>query len=400
MPPMTAAFRSNMPRGIWALGLCSLFMDVSSELVHSLLPVLLTTVLGSSMLTVGLIEGVAEATAAITKVFSGSVSDWLGRRKWLAVSGYALAALTKPAFPLADSAATVFAARFADRIGKGIRGAPRDALVADLVPPAQRGAAYGLRQTLDSVGAFLGPLLAILALAVLADDVRAAMWVAVPFGFIAVAVLAVGVREPASTAPRERRPSLLRGWRALPKAYWQVVTIGAVFTLARFSEAFLILRAQDIGLALHWLPGVLIVMNVVYAASSYPAGVLSDRLGSRALLLAGLAVLIGADGLLAAAHAPWAVLAGAALWGLHMGLTQGLLARRVADTAPDTLRGTAFGVFNLIGGIALFLASALAGGLWAGWGAPATFACSAGLAALAMLGVLGGATSGRPDAPR
>ncbi len=400
MPPLASIFRSALPRGIWALGLCSLFMDISSELVHSLLPVLLTTVLGTGMLTVGLIEGAAEATAAITKVFSGSLSDWLGRRKSLAITGYALAALTKPVFPLADSALTVFGARFADRIGKGIRGAPRDALVADLVPPSQRGAAYGLRQTLDSIGAFIGPVLAIVALAWLADDVRAAMWVAVPFGFIAVAVLAIGVHEPPSAVPREQRPSLLRGWRALPAAYWRVVAVGAVFTLARFSEAFLILRAQDIGLSLHWLPGVLIVMNVVYAASSYPAGLLSDRLGSRGLLLAGLLMLIVADLVLAAATTPLGVLAGAALWGLHMGLTQGLLARLVADAAPAALRGTAFGVFNLIGGIALFAASALAGGLWAEWGAPATFVCSAALAVLVLLGVLGGATSGHPEGPR
>jgi len=374
-------------------------MDVSSELVHSLLPILLTTVLGTGMLTVGLIEGAAEATAAITKVFSGSLSDWLGRRKSLAVFGYALAALTKPVFPLADSALTVFAARFADRIGKGIRGAPRDALVADLVAPSQRGAAYGLRQTLDSIGAFMGPLLAIVALSWLADDVRAAMWVAVPFAFIAVAILVFGVHEPPAPVARERRPALLRGWRGLPPAYWRVVIFGAVFTLARFSEAFLILRAQDIGLALHWLPAVLIVMNVVYAASSYPAGVLSDHLGTRGLLLSGLAVLILADGALAAAHTATFVLLGAALWGLHMGLTQGLLARLVADTAPDNLRGTAFGVFNLIAGIALFGASTTAGALWAYWGAPLTFACGAMLAALASVFVFAGATRGGVNGP-
>jgi len=399
MPSPLSPARIALPRGIWALGLCSLFMDVSSELVHSLLPILLTTVLGTGMLTVGLIEGAAEATAAITKVFSGSLSDWLGRRKSLAVAGYALAALTKPVFPLADSALTVFAARFADRIGKGIRGAPRDALVADLVPPSQRGAAYGLRQTLDSVGAFMGPLLAIVALAWLADDVRAAMWVAAPFAFIAVAILIIGVKEPAAMGTGKRRPSLLRGWRELPPAFWRVVVFGAVFTLARFSEAFLILRAQGIGLAMHWLPAVLIVMNLVYAASSYPAGVLSDRLGARSLLLSGLAVLFVADGVLATATTATPVMLGAALWGLHMGLTQGLLARLVADTAPAALRGTAFGVFNLVGGIALFGASAMAGALWAQWGAPATFACGAALAALASLFVMTGATRGGPGAP-
>jgi len=396
MPRPPRAAPANLPRGIWALGLCSLFMDVSSELVHSLLPVLLTTVLGTGMLTVGLIEGAAEATAAITKVFSGALSDWLGRRKSLAITGYAMAAMTKPVFPLADTAASVFAARFADRIGKGIRGAPRDALVADLVTPAQRGAAYGLRQSLDSIGAFLGPLLAIAALTALADDVRSAMWVAVPFAFIAVTVLAIGVREPARHTDTPHRPTPLRGWRTLPPAFWRVAAFGTLFTLARCSEAFLILRAQDVGLSLHWLPAVLIVMNVVYAVSSYPAGVLSDRLGTRGLLMAGLAALVAADGVLAAARHPALSLAGAGLWGLHMGLTQGLLARWVADTAPVALRGTAFGVFNLLSGLALFGASVLAGALWARLGPSATFEFGAGVALTGALWLIASPTTGRP----
>ena len=379
-----------MPRGIWALGLCSMFMDISSELVHSLLPVFLSTVLGASMLTIGLLEGIAEATAAIAKVFSGSLSDWLGRRKPLAVLGYGMAALTKPVFPLAGSIAWVFLARFVDRIGKGIRGAPRDALVADLVPAERRGAAYGLRQSLDSVGAFLGPALAIVAMGWFADDVRSVMWVAVLPAFIAVAVLIVGVKEPpsAGVSARKARPDLLRGWRGLPRAYWRVAAFGTVFTLVRFSEAFLILKAQQTGLALQWIPLVLIVMNVVYALSAYPVGWLSDRLAPRRLLLAGCIVLVAADVVLALASDTSMAFVGAALWGLHMGLTQGLLSRLVADAAPANLRGTAFGVFNLVVGVALFLASALAGGLWAEFGPEATFLTGAALAATVVVALL------------
>lgn len=390
LPEAPRGAASSLPRGIWALGLCSMFMDVSSELVHSLLPVLLSTVLGASMLTIGLLEGVAEATAAITKVFSGSLSDWLGRRKPLAVIGYGLAALTKPVFPLAGSVAWVFFARFVDRIGKGIRGAPRDALIADLVAEDKRGAAYGLRQSLDSVGAFLGPLLAIVAMGWLAGDVRAVMWVAVLPAMIAVLVLVVGVREPPPdpAATAAKRPDLLLGWRALPARYWRVCAFGTVFTLARFSEAFLILKAQQTGLALQWLPLVLIVMNLVYALSAYPVGWLSDRLAPRRLLLAGTMVLLLADGVLAFAATPAAALAGAALWGLHMGLTQGLLAKLVADAAPARLRGTAFGVFNLLLGLALFAASAIAGGLWAWFGPVATFLSGGVLAATVVLALL------------
>lgn len=379
-----------MPGGIWALGFGSLFMDTSSELIHSLLPVFMVSVLGASMLTVGIIEGVAEATAAIVKVFSGALSDYLGKRKWLLISGYALAALTKPIFPLATAVAWVFTARFVDRVGKGIRGAPRDALVADITPARLRGAAYGLRQALDSVGALLGPLLAMLCMILFADNIRAAMWVAVLPAFIAVALLVSYVREPAGghAVDRIRAPLTLADTRRLPLSYWLVVLLGAVFTLARFSEAFLVLRAQDMGLGLSYIPLIMVVMNVFYAAAAYPAGAAADRISQRSLLLLGLALLIGADLVLAFASSALFAFAGAALWGLHMALTQGLLSKLVADTSPPELRGTAFGLFNLVSGGALLLASVIAGALWSMYGAAATFLAGAGFAAVTAIGLL------------
>jgi MFS family permease len=379
----------RIPVGIWALGLGSMFMDISSELVHSLLPLFMIGVLGASMVTVGVVEGVAEATAAIVKVFSGALSDYLGKRKFLLVLGYSLAALTKPVFPLATAMSWVFLARFVDRVGKGIREAPRDALIAETVPSALRGAAYGLRQALDSVGAFLGPLLAMALMAWLASEVKAVMWFAVPPAFIAVALLAVAVHEPErKQGGSAERPRLATAdARRLPARYWLVVLLGAAFTLARFSEAFLILRAQDVGLALALVPGVMVVMNVVYAAIAFPAGAAADRRSARGLLLVGLATLVAADLVLAAATSPLAVFAGAALWGIHMGLTQGLLSKLVADTAPGDLLGTAFGVFNLVSGVALLLASVIAGALWSGFGAPATFIAGAAFAAIAALGL-------------
>ncbi len=366
-------------------------MDISSELIHSLLPVFMTTVLAASMVTIGVIEGVAEATAAITKVFSGALSDYLGKRKFLMILGYGLAAFTKPVFPLATSIAWVFGARFVDRIGKGIRGAPRDALVADITPPQLRGAAYGLRQALDSIGSFIGPVLAVVFMIWFANDISAVMWIAVVPAFVAVAVLAFYVREPerAQGQSTTRSPLTLADARALPSRYWLVVLLGGVFTLARFSEAFLVLRAQDVGIALGYVPLVLIAMNVVYAVFAYPAGIAADRVSARTLLLLGLTLLVAADLVLAAAATPALVIAGSALWGAHMALTQGLLSKLVADTAPDHLRGTAFGIFNLASGIALLLASVIAGALWSGFGASATFLAGAAFAAATALGLLG-----------
>ena len=376
-----------LPPGIWALGLGSLFMDTSSELVHSLLPVYMTTVLGASMVAVGLVEGVAEATASIVKVFSGTLSDALGRRKPLLVLGYGLAALSKPLFPLAGSVPLLLGARFMDRIGKGIRGAPRDALIADITPRESRGAAYGLRQALDTIGAVLGPLAAIGLMILLADNIRSVLWLAFLPAMISVAVLLFFVRESATHENRNERPS----WRALgalPRAYWAIVGLGAVLTLARFSEAFLVIRAQDVGVALAMVPLVLVIMNVVYTSVAYPAGVAADRGHRRALLLWGLAALIASDLVIAASATPAALFAGVVLWGAHMGLTQGLLATLVADASPAALRGTGFGVFNLVSGLALLAASLLAGWLWSTHGAAATFYAGAAFTGFALLGLV------------
>ena len=388
---------TRLPAGIWALGGVSLLMDVSSELIHSLLPVFMVTTLGISVLTVGLIEGFAEATALIVKVFSGVLSDYMGRRKPLAILGYALAAFSKPLFALASTAGLVLAARLLDRIGKGIRGAPRDALVADLAPPAMRGAAFGLRQALDTVGAFIGPVLAIGLMLLWANDFRAVFWVAVIPALLSVGLLVFGVREPAPKGAAASGNPIRRGnLRRLGRVYWWVVAIGAVFTLARFSEAFLVLRAQQGGLALAWTPLVLIAMNVVYSVGAYPFGKLADRASHAALLAGGLVVLIGADVLLALSNQGPALWGGIALWGLHMAMTQGLLATMVAETAPADLRGTAFGFFNLVSGLALLVASGLAGWLWDRWGAPVTFSAGAGLAAVALAALVVRALRGRP----
>jgi MFS family permease len=379
----------GVPRGVWTLGFVSLFMDVSSEMIHALLPLYLVTVLGASTLAVGLIEGVAEATAMIVKVFSGALSDWLGKRKLLAALGYGLAAFTKPVFPLATNLGWIVAARFVDRIGKGIRGAPRDALIADITPAHARGASYGLRQALDTVGAFVGPLAAIGLMLLTANNFIMVFWIAVIPAFLSLALILFGVAEPR----RERRPGgtepRLR-WseaRRLSPAYWGVVAIAAVLTLARFSEAFLVLRAQNVGMPIAWAPAVMIVMNVVYALTAYPAGAISDRLDRTKVILLGAALLIAADLALAFAGGMPLLMVGVLFWGLHMGLTQGLLAALVADTAPENLRGVAFGLFNFACGGALLVASVVAGALWDIYGPAATFLAGAGFTAVALLGL-------------
>ncbi len=365
-------------------------MDISSEHVHSLLPIFMTTVLGASIVTVGIIEGVAEGIAATTKVFSGAISDYFRKRKLLAVIGYALGALTKPIFPLATTIGWVFGARFVDRVGKGIRGAPRDALIADITPPPLRGAAYDLRQALDSVGAFIGPLLAVILMILFANDIKALLWFAVILAFIAVFLLIVALREPtlAKSTSGYKNHLTLKDARRLPLRYWLVVMLGAVFTLARFSEAFLILRAQDVGLAIGYVPAIMIVMNIFYSFLAYSAGVLADRLSARKLLSFGLGLLVIADVILALADSPSLAFLGVAFWGMHMVFTQGLLSKLVADAAPCELRGTAFGLFNLVSGGMLLLASVIAGSLWSIYGASAPFVAGASFAALSAMGLL------------
>jgi MFS family permease len=380
----------NIPIGVWTLGFVSMLMDISSEMIHALLPVYLVTVLGTSMVTVGVIEGIAEATASITKIFSGALSDWLGRRKWLAAFGYGLAALTKPVFPLAPDVGWLVAARFVDRIGKGIRGAPRDALVADLAPSELRGRSFGLRQSLDTVGAFVGPLLAIGLMWWTADNFKTVFWFAIIPAFLSLALISFAVREPERPQGRRsvRNPVSLTEIRNLGAAYWWVVAVATVFTLARFSEAFLILRAQNVGLPITLLPAVLVVMNVVYALAAYPAGALSDRFSRVPLLAIGILLLVAAGVALALLPSLGGVALGVVLWGLHMGLTQGLFAALVADTSPAELRGTAYGFFNLLGGLAMLAASVVAGGLWDIAGPRGTFLAGAGFAAIALVGLL------------
>ncbi|MGY4411326.1 MFS family permease [Bradyrhizobium sp. LB7.1] len=384
------AARAGLPRGIWVLGFVSMLMDVSSEMIHALLPVYLVTVLGASTLTVGFIEGIAEATASITKIFSGALSDWLGRRKLLAALGYGLAALTKPLFPLAPSVVGwLVAARFIDRVGKGIRGAPRDALIADIAPVGLRGASFGLRQSLDTVGAFVGPLVAIALMWWTADNFTAVFWVAVLPAFLSFGLIAFAVSEPEPDPSRElaKNPLNRAAMRQLGSVYWRVVAVGVVFTLARFSEAFLILRAQHIGLNVMWVPAVLVLMNIAYALSAYPAGVLSDRINRTGLLALGLVLLAGADLALALLPSLGGLALGVVLWGLHMGLTQGLLSALVADAAPPSLRGTAFGYFNLFTGLALLAASVIAGALWDTYGPAGTFLAGLGFALVALMGL-------------
>jgi len=387
MPPRHVL--RQMPSGIWVLGCVSLLMDISSEMIHSLLPLFMVTTLGAGTIAVGIVEGLAESLALVVKVFSGTLSDYLGKRKGLALCGYALGALTKPLFAMAPDIGTLLTARLLDRVGKGVRGAPRDALVADIAPPHLRGAAFGLRQSLDTVEAFLGPLLAVGLMLLWADDFRAVFWVAVIPGMMAVALLLFGIQEPEARPTTQRTNPITRdNFARLVSAYWWIVGIGALFTLARFSEAFLVLRAQQGGIPIAFIPLVMVAMNLVYACSAYPFGKLSDRMNHKALLAGGLLVLVAAD-LVLAIHDHWSVvLGGVALWGVHMGMTQGLLATMVADVAPADLRGTAYGCFNLACGLAMLVASVLAGFLWDRFDASFTFYAGALFSLLAIVGTL------------
>ncbi|HHT0054587.1 TPA: MFS transporter [Klebsiella michiganensis] len=379
---------SRIPKGVWVLGGVSLLMDVSSEMIHSLLPLFMATTLGASVIVIGIIEGVAEATALILKVFSGVISDYVGKRKGLALLGYGLGALSKPLFAIAPTSGVVFSARMIDRVGKGIRGAPRDALVADVTPPEIRGAAYGLRQSLDTIGAFLGPLLAVALMFLWDNDFQSIFWVAAIPAVLSIALLGFGLKEPRTAVVQKRTNPLRReNLKKLSTAYWWVVAIGSIFTLARFSEAFLVLRAQQMAIPLFAIPLVMVAMNLVYSLTAYPFGKLSDSMSHSKMLQWGLLVLIAADIVLALSSHWSTLLAGVALWGIHMGMTQGLLAAMVAHTAPPELRGTAFGMFNLMSGIALLLASAGAGVLWEVLGAASTFYAGAIICVVTLVGM-------------
>lgn len=378
----------QIPKGIWVLGFVSMLMDISSEMIHSLLPLFMVTTLGTSAFVVGMIEGLAEATALIVKVFSGILSDYIGKRKGLAVFGYALGAFTKPLFALASSNGIVLTARLLDRIGKGMRGAPRDALIADITPPHLRGAAFGLRQALDTVGAFLGPLLAVALMLLWANDFRAVFWVAVIPGVLAVALLFFGIHEPERSQTEQRTNPIRReNLQRLSSSYWWVVALGAIFMLARFSEAFLVLRGLQAGVPIALTPLIMVAMNLIYALSAYPFGKMSDKVAHSWLLASGLVVLIIADLVLAHSNHWSVLLAGVVLWGIHMGMTQGLLAAMIADTAPADLRGTAYGFFNLMSGLSMLVASGMAGFIWDRFGAEFTFYTGAVFCLLALTGL-------------
>jgi MFS family permease len=379
--------KHTIPLGVWALGFVSLFMDISSEMIHGLLPVFLVSVLGASALTVGFVEGLGEALALIVRLFSGVLSDYLKRRKFLVLSGYLLGTLSKPLFALASSVGLVLTARLLDRTGKGIRGAPRDALIADLTPAEIRGAAYGLRQSLDSIGAVLGPALAVALMALTGDNFKAVFWAAAVPGFLSVAIIVLFVKEPGHTQNKNAKlPFHIGEIRKLSSGFWLVVGVALVFTLARFSEAFMLLRASEVGVTNEFVPVILIIMSFTYALGAYPAGRLSDIWGRAGLLLLGLAVIVITHLVLAFSHTPLQVGIGAALWGLHLALTQGLFAAMVADTCAEDLRGSAFGLYSFATGIAILLASVMAGVLWDYFGSQVTFLCGAGFGLFALFG--------------
>ena len=382
--------RPRLPRNVWILGFVSLLMDLSSEIYHSLLPAFVTIVLGLPATALGAIDGVAEATASFAKLASGRLSDRSLKRKPWVVAGYGLAALSKPLFPLATSAPTVMVARFADRIAKGIRGSPRDAMIADETAPEIRGRAFGLRQALDTAGALLAPLVAIGLMAWFASDIRMVYWIAIVPAACSSLLALVALREPEQhLAPLKRSP-FFAGFKELDKETKRLLQVGFLCTLARVSEAFLILKGIDIGLSEAMSPLTLAVFNLAYVALAYPAGALSDRMSPRQILLAGMAVLILGNIVLAETGSFAGLLLGVALWGAHMALTQGIFSRMIADSAPEHLRATSFGAFWFVTGIATLLASVLAGNLWDSAGSSAVFFSSAAIAAaaLAMLSLL------------
>jgi MFS family permease len=363
------------------LGLVSLLMGASSYMIISILPVFLVTVLGATVTSVGWIEGIAEATNSVAKIFSGTLSDRLGRRKSLVVLGYALAAFVKPVFAVAGDVATILFARFADRLGKGLRDAPRDALIADELPVRTRGAGYGLRIALFTIGCVCGPLLASLILFASGDDFRLVFWIAVIPALLSVAVLVFGVAEV-----RQDNGDLtfaLRDLRRMPALLWGTIAVATMLALARFSQAFLLLKAKQVGVDAAMVPLFMTLMGLVYGIAAFPCGALADRIDRRVQIRVGIGVLFGCYLVLATATDPWQAALGAALWGLQMGIIEGLMAAAISDAAPANLRGTAFGLYYFCTGLASLAASVAAGILWAQGGPALTFTIGAAVAVLA-----------------
>lgn len=378
----------KIPKSVWALGFVSLFMDVSSELIHSLLPIFLVSSMGASLTFVGLVEGVGESTALIVKIFSGSLSDLLQRRKIFVVTGYTLSALTKPLFPLAASLSMVFTARILDRIGKGIRDAPRDALISDLVSEDNRGASFGLRQTLDTIGAIVGPLLAIVLMIWFASNIRLVFWVAVIPATIAVVLVMFTIAESKDVKVAAKNPKItlyVKGIESIGYRYWILIAIGAFLTLARFSEAFLVLKTKAVGMPLNWIPIIMIIMNIAFVFSALPSGIISDISGRSRILIIGILLLGLSCLLLAQAADPFMTILGVILWGLHMGLTQGLLSAMVADVTPIALRGFGYGMFYFVCGITTLLSSVLAGIVGDQFGMNMIFYVGAGFSIMTLI---------------
>ncbi len=387
LPSFSKTWFAPIPRNVWILGFVSLFTDMGSGVVYSLLPFFLVSTLGANVLTVGLIEGLAEATAAIAKIFAGALSDFWQNRKTLAIVGYGLSALSKPLFALTATPATVLGVFLCDRLGKGIRVAPRDALIADTTPPEQLGAAYGLRQSLDTIGAFLGPLAAFTLMAGTAQDFRLVFKLTLIPGLLAVGLLLLGIQEPETARSAKARPHPFDGevLKQLGRPYWVLLAIALIASLGNSSNAFLLLRANELGMAPTVVPLALVVMNITYFLSAYPAGFLSDRLGRSGVLLSGFILYSLVYAGFAFAHAPWQVWILFGSYGIHLGMNKGIVSALIADTVPAALRGTAFGLFNFVMGGALFLASFLAGGLWQWQGSRVTFLVGSGLTAIAAL---------------
>jgi len=381
----------KIPKSIWALGFVSMFMDVSTEMIHSLLPIYLVSILGVSAIAVGMIEGIAESTSLLIRIFSGTLSDYLGKRKLIATIGYGIAAATKPLFAIATSLNVIMAARFVDRLGKGIRGAPRDALIGDLSPLSIRGACFGLRQSLDNVGAIAGPLIAILLMWLFANNIKAVFWAATIPAFVSFFIILVVVKEPKKEHhynQEEQKPFNIKDVAKLHSSFWWVIVIAVVISFARMSEAFLVLKAQDAGFELMYIPLVLVIMNLIYASTSYPAGKLSDKIDRMHLLSLGTLILLISDLLLAYATTHIHTMLGVALWGLHMGVTQGIFAALIVDKTPAHLYGTAFGIFNFLCGLAILFGNIIAGWIWSVHGAQLTFLFSSSLVGLMFLIIL------------